>query len=315
MSLSIRSGSCPRGPTLGLSVVLYFGPLGTNRATIQDAARALASAPNAHLAYPRRLCRRVSARNAEPPGTTTRSAAPSRNWPRSFTHPTQPRWPLFDPPPQARWTAAPGRQRDLGSSPCFWTQERSACTWPRTVTLRRRRCSFSWSSLEATWSWLCPSSRAVRVLRLALRATARPIGARHLHRAGYIAELSPRSSRGKPSVHHRRHSLGGCGAAIAQRRPDLLSARVGVSPLGAMARESSSPRHPLMDGSVPAQAIPECNGPGGPLRLVDVIAASPSVGKDVREVFVPGVWRRWRRRALRSMRVARPGALREMARS
>jgi esterase len=137
---------------------------------------------------------------------------------------------------------------------------------------------------RATWEWLVPElAERFRVLRLDFRGHGRSDRAPGRYTAdGYVADAiaALEQAAGRPCV-LIGHSLGGAtAAAIAQRRPDLLTGVVledpplgptsGVEPL-------SLEGNALLDGfTFLREAIPQAQQAGMTLdELVDVITATP----------------------------------------
>ena len=137
---------------------------------------------------------------------------------------------------------------------------------------------------RSTWGWLVPElASRFRVLRLDLRGHGRSDRAAGRYIAdGYIADAvaALEQAAGRPCV-MVGHSLGGAtAAAIAQRRPDLLSGVVLEDPpLGPMnaGAASSLEGNALLDGfRFLREAIPQLQQAEMTLEgLVDVIAATP----------------------------------------
>jgi pimeloyl-ACP methyl ester carboxylesterase len=137
---------------------------------------------------------------------------------------------------------------------------------------------------RATWGWLVPElTERFRVLRLDFRGHGQSGRAAGRYTAsGYVADAvaALEQAAGRPCV-VVGHSLGGAtAAAIAQRRPDLLTGVVlEDSPLGSMtvAEPVSLEGNALLDGfRFLREAIPQAQQAEMSLEaLVEVIAATP----------------------------------------
>jgi pimeloyl-ACP methyl ester carboxylesterase len=137
---------------------------------------------------------------------------------------------------------------------------------------------------RATWGWLVPElAERFRVLRLDFRGHGQSDRAPGRYTAaGYVADAvaALEQAAGRPCV-VVGHSLGGAtAAAIAQRRPDLLTGVVLEDPpLGSTAAAEPAPLegNALLDGfRFLREAIPQVQEAAMTLdALVEVIAATP----------------------------------------